>query len=164
LIPSQKMDSAFQTSLAFLRFPWDRFIDRIMNGGVSPISSVAILSSLIFPVKESKGSELNQETRIILAQRNLGKLSESNARVVVTKTKNGSLHKEILKLTPEKQYVITTVHEHSYLGRSTNTLKGGGILIYQTNRVVLVATYEAPVLQSEAVAYFERFVDEVSSL
>jgi hypothetical protein len=97
------MDSAFQTSLAFLRFPWDRFIDRIMNGGVSPISSVAILSSLIFPVKESKGSELNQETRIILAQRNLGKLSESNARVVVTKTKNGSLHKEILKLTPEKQ-------------------------------------------------------------
>jgi hypothetical protein len=163
-----------------------------MNGGVSPISSVAILSSLIFPVKESKGSELNQETRIMypfplsknfqgqplvmpltrskqnvmvrLAQRNLGKLSESNARVVVTKTKNGSLHKEILKLTPEKQYVITTVHEHSYLGRSTNTLKGGGILIYQTNRVVLVATYEAPVLQSEAVAYFERFVDEVGSL
>jgi hypothetical protein len=37
--------------------------------------------------------------------------------------------------------VITTVQERSYLGRSTNTFKGGGILVYLTNRVVLIATY-----------------------
>jgi hypothetical protein len=37
--------------------------------------------------------------------------------------------------------VITTVRESSYLGRSTNTTKGGGILIYQIQNVILIAMY-----------------------
>jgi hypothetical protein len=60
--------------------------------------------------------------------------------------------------------IITSVTEHAFHGRNLDTRIQGGILILRLPKALILATYHAPIVSSQALAYAEKVVDEIRNL
>jgi hypothetical protein len=57
--------------------------------------------------------------------------------------------------------IITSVTELAFHGRNLDTRIQGGILILRLPRALIAATYHAPFVSSQALAYAEKVADEI---
>lgn len=76
------------------------------------------------------------------------------------------LQNQLMDLS-DKQYVITSVLNHSFCGRliqqSTNT-KEGGVVIMRASHATLIVSFEAPAQLWKVHPYVEEFFKDISGL
>jgi hypothetical protein len=76
------------------------------------------------------------------------------------------LQHQLLDLS-DRQYVITSVHDHAFCGRllqHTIQAKEGGVVIIRASRATLITSYEAPAQVWKVYPYVEEFTKDISGL
>lgn len=101
----------------------------------------------------------------------LGRIGFDNVYVsdlltIISLIASRKLQHHIMDLS-DKQYVITSVHDHSFCGRliqqSSNTKEGGVVIVRAPNATVIIP-FEAPAQLGKVYPYIEEFVKDISSL
>jgi len=76
---------------------------------------------------------------------------------------DGKVHKDYVSLGGQ-QYMITTVTEASFYGRSISTAASGGIVLVKTARFLVVGVYTEPATAAQVVPHVHRFAQELPKL
>lgn len=90
----------------------------------------------------------------------------SDLLTVISLIAQRRLQHNILDLT-DRQYVITSVHDHSFCGRliqQSSKGKDGGVVIIRANHATLIASYESPAQPFNVVPYIEEYFKDISGL
>mmetsp|Transcript_28601 Transcript_28601/g.46359 ORF Transcript_28601/g.46359 Transcript_28601/m.46359 type:complete len:161 (-) Transcript_28601:1207-1689(-) len=136
-------------------------LDRVMPGlfsgqGANYLTGAAILAM----TAQVSGTP----RRVILAQQKI-QVTLQDAADMVQRIADHNLHTDYVKFLGQR-YIITSIHDRMFHGRNANITRtaltvanpsGGGIIIIRGDKVLLVATYAAPVLAATAVPWVDRW-------
>lgn len=129
----------------------EKYINNLVTNSSMVQSAAAIRIAPPDQTGPKKGSLVVQKGNGIRAQ---------EASFILERFMQGTLHRDYVYACGA-QYTMTSVHERSVYGRLTSMNAKGGIAVVKTRRLVIVATYAAPVLPSEAIPYVEKFCDDL---
>lgn len=90
----------------------------------------------------------------------------SDLLTIINLIANRQLQHNILDLS-DRQYVITSVHDHSFCGRLlalSPQAKEGGVVIIRATNATLITSFEAPAQTWKVFPYVEDFFKDIASL
>lgn len=90
----------------------------------------------------------------------------SDILTIISLIANRKLQHNIMDMS-DRQYVITSVHDHSFCGRliqqNVNS-REGGVVIIRATRATLIASFETPAQPWKVFPYVEEFFKDISVL
>lgn len=90
----------------------------------------------------------------------------SDVLTIISLIASRKLQHHIMDLS-DRQYVITSVHDHSFCGRllqQSSSTKEGGIVIMRAPSATVIVTFEAPAQLWKVYPYVEEFIKDIGSL
>lgn len=102
----------------------------------------------------------------VLGQVNFDYLYVTDVLNIIKLIAAKQLQLHILDLS-EKQYIITSVHDHSFCGIQIDHSKetrAGGVVILRCPRVTLITTYDYPAQLWNVVPYIEDAHKDINTL
>ncbi|KAL1522737.1 hypothetical protein AB1Y20_017710 [Prymnesium parvum] len=135
--------------------PWDRHVALLIGTG-------GLLSGgLIIPIQQSD-VDVASRKGTFYAQKGLS-AKQPEVTALVDAVMDGKVHKDYVSLGGQ-QYMITTVTEASFYGRSISTAASGGIVLVKTARFLVVGVYTEPATAAQVVPHVHRFAQELPKL
>uniref|UniRef100_A0A6U3D9Q0 Uncharacterized protein n=1 Tax=Lotharella globosa TaxID=91324 RepID=A0A6U3D9Q0_9EUKA len=91
------------------------------------------------------------------------KLDHDTAKLVVTRTLQGTLHKQYVHAWGS-YFVITTCRVRSIYGRNVNTKVKEGIVVIRLTKLVIIARFEAPETSFTFIPQVELLADKLAGM